>query len=89
LAITSLHRRKQGRCTSRTIWSFAQAYYLEATVISAWCELRNDFRHFRADRVQSLAMLDEGFPVPGRTLTADWVKRFSRDVTPDGVLTTR
>jgi hypothetical protein len=32
-------------------------------------------------------MLDEGFPVPGRALTADWVKRFSRDVTPDGVLT--
>jgi predicted DNA-binding transcriptional regulator YafY len=65
------------------------AYYREATVISAWCELRNDFRRFRADGVQSLTMLDEGFPVPGRTLTADWVKRFSRDVTPDGVLTTR
>jgi len=80
---------EQGRCTSRTIWPFALAYYLEATVISAWCELRDDFRHFRADRVQSIAMLDEGFPVPGRTLTADWVKRFSRDVTPDGVLTTR
>jgi predicted DNA-binding transcriptional regulator YafY len=80
---------EQGQCTSRTIWPFALAYYLEATVISAWCELRDDFRHFRADRVQSIAMLDEGFPVPGRTLTADWVKRFSRDVTPDGVLTTR
>jgi predicted DNA-binding transcriptional regulator YafY len=80
---------EQGQNTSRTIWPFALAYYLEATVISAWCELRNDFRHFRADRVRSLAMLDEGFPVPGRTLTADWVKRFSRDVTPDGVLTTR
>jgi predicted DNA-binding transcriptional regulator YafY len=80
---------EQGRSTSRTIWPFALAYYLEATVISAWCELRDDFRHFRADRVRSLAMLDEGFPVPGRTLTADWLKRFSRDVTPDGVLTTR
>ncbi len=80
---------EQERRTSRTIWPFALAYYVEATVISAWCELRDDFRHFRADRVQSLAVLDEGFPVPGRVLTADWLKRFARDVTPDGVLTTR
>jgi predicted DNA-binding transcriptional regulator YafY len=64
-------------------------YYVEATVISAWCELRNDFRHFRADRIHSLAVLDDGFPVPRQTLTADWVKQFSRDVTPDGILNIR
>ncbi|MBX5452542.1 MAG: YafY family transcriptional regulator [Acidobacteriia bacterium] len=80
---------EQGRRTSRTIWPFALAYYVGATLVSAWCELRDDFRHFRADRVQSLAVLDEGFPVPGRVLTADWLRRFSSDVTPDGVLTTR
>lgn len=80
---------EQGRRTSRTIWPFALAYYVEATLVSAWCELRDDFRHFRADRVQSFAVLDEGFPVPGRVLTADWLRRFSSDVTPDGVLTAR
>jgi predicted DNA-binding transcriptional regulator YafY len=80
---------EQGRRTSRKIWPFALAYYVEATVIGAWCELRDDFRHFRADRVQSLTVLDDGFPVPGRVLTADWLRRFSRDVTPDGVLTAR
>lgn len=80
---------EQGRKSSRTIWPFAVAYYVEATLISAWCELRDDFRHFRADRVQALTVLDTGFPVPGRTLMADWLKRFSRDVSADGVLTTR
>jgi predicted DNA-binding transcriptional regulator YafY len=70
---------QQGRKSSRTIWPFAVAYYVEATVISAWCELRDDFRHFRADRVQALTVLDTGFPVPGRTLMADWLKRFSAD----------
>jgi predicted DNA-binding transcriptional regulator YafY len=79
---------EQGRTSARTIWPFAVAYYVEATLISAWCELRDDFRHFRADRVQGLTVLDTGFPVPGRTLLADWLKRFSRDVTADGVLTT-
>ena len=80
---------EQGRRTSRTIWPFALAYYVEATLVSAWCELRDDFRHFRADRVQSLAVLDEGFSVPGRVLTENWLRRFPRDVTPDRVLTAR
>jgi predicted DNA-binding transcriptional regulator YafY len=68
-----------GQPSSRTIWPFAVAYYLEATLINAWCELRDDFRHFRADRVQSLSALDEGFPVPGRTLITRWQERFPRD----------
>jgi len=80
---------EQGRPSSRTIWPFAVAYYVEATLISAWCELRDDFRHFRADRVQALTVLDETFPVPGRTLVAGWLERFSRDVTVDGALTGR
>ena len=80
---------ERGQLTSRKIWPFALAYYVEATLIGAWCELRDDFRHFRADRVQSLTVLDEGYPVPGRTLTENWIKRFSSDVTLDGVLTIR
>ena len=77
---------EQDRELSRTIWPFAVAYYVEATLVSAWCELREDFRHFRADRVQAFSVLDAGFPVPGRALMADWLKRFSRDVSADGVL---
>jgi predicted DNA-binding transcriptional regulator YafY len=80
---------EQGRPSSRTIWPFAVAYYVEATLISAWCELRDDFRHFRADRVRALTVLDEGFPVPGRRLVADWLERFSRDVAADGAMTAR
>jgi predicted DNA-binding transcriptional regulator YafY len=75
---------QHGQTSSRTIWPFAVAYYVEATLINAWCELRDDFRHFRADRVRALAVLDEGFPVPGRTLMAGWLERFARDVTIDG-----
>jgi predicted DNA-binding transcriptional regulator YafY len=77
---------EQGRKSSRTIWPFAVAYYVEATLVSAWCELRDDFRHFRADRVQALTVLNTGFPVAGSTLLADWLKRFSSDMTADGDL---
>jgi predicted DNA-binding transcriptional regulator YafY len=75
---------QHGAQSSRTIWPFAVAYYVEATLINAWCELRDDFRHFRADRVRALTVLEEGFPVPGRTLMAGWLERFSRDVAADG-----
>jgi predicted DNA-binding transcriptional regulator YafY len=51
-----------GRRTDRTIWPVAMAYYVDATVIGAWCELRNDFRHFRVDRILSSRVLDECFP---------------------------
>ena len=37
---------------------------LEATLICAWCELRNDVRHFRTDRVVSADVLDESFSIP-------------------------
>jgi predicted DNA-binding transcriptional regulator YafY len=77
---------QHGQQSSRTIWPFAVAYYIEATLINAWCELRDDYRHFRADRVQALTVLDEGFPVPGRTLMARWLERFSHDPTSDGAL---
>ena len=75
---------QNGRASSRTIWQFAVAYYVEATLINAWCELRDDFRHFRADRVRALTVLDEGFPVPGRTLMAGWLDRSARDGATDG-----
>lgn len=80
---------EQERLSSRTIWPFAVAYYVDATLVTAWCELRDDFRHFRVDRVQALDVLDDGFPVPGRTLMARWLERFSSDVSADGELISR
>jgi predicted DNA-binding transcriptional regulator YafY len=77
---------EKGQASSRTIWPFALAYYTDATLISAWCELRDDFRHFRADRVREMEVLDENFPVPGRDLTKRWLERFLSDATNEGVL---
>src|SRR5439155_22874299 len=50
LAITYVD--EEGRHTQRTIWPIAMAYYyLDVTLVGAWSELRNDFRHFRVDRI--------------------------------------
>lgn len=67
---------ERGNRTRRIVWPIAIAYCAESTLISAWCELRDDYRHFRADRILQFDILDEGFPVPGKVLFARWQDRF-------------
>lgn len=50
------YRSPAGEDTERTIWPFQIGFFDGARLISAWCELREDIRHFRADRI---ARLDE------------------------------
>jgi predicted DNA-binding transcriptional regulator YafY len=66
----------RGSQTSRVVWPVAVAYYVEATLIGAWCELRQDFRHFRADRIEHVDILDDHFPVGRRVLFDRWWELF-------------
>ena len=63
---------EQGRRTERTIRPLAMAYYVDVTVVGAWCELRGDFRHFRLDRIRSSQVLAERFSADSARLTAEW-----------------
>lgn len=63
----------QGRPSRRTVWPIAMAYYVDATLIGAWCELRKDYRHFRVDRISAVKMLDEHFPADNGRLMAEWL----------------
>ena len=46
-----VYRDEPEQLTERTCLPLAVIYYIEVTVLAAWCELRDDFRHFRADRI--------------------------------------
>jgi predicted DNA-binding transcriptional regulator YafY len=65
---------EKGERTERTIWPIAVAYYVQATLVGAWCELRRDYRHFRADRIVSLAVLQERYPSDNGRLMAEWLR---------------
>src|SRR6267143_1426228 len=71
LAITYID--EEGRHTQRRIWPIAMAYYVDVTLVGAWCELRNDFRHFRVDRILTSQLLDERFSSDSGRLTAEWL----------------
>ena len=64
---------EKGADTKRTIWPIAVAYYMQATLIGAWCELRQGYRHFRADRITALTVLDARYPADNGRLMAEWL----------------
>jgi predicted DNA-binding transcriptional regulator YafY len=66
------YRDAQGARTERTIWPFGVGYFDEARVVMAWCELRQGFRHFRADRIASCRALEARYPLGRRRLLKDW-----------------
>ncbi|CAN7357657.1 YafY family protein [Pararhizobium sp. LjRoot255] len=61
-----------GRSTNRRIWPFALGYFEETRVLAAWCELREDFRHFRAERIASMIVTDIRVPQTRQHLLAEW-----------------
>mgnify|MGYP000037020782 CR=1 FL=1 len=59
----------QGRPSLRRLRPLGCFYWGKVWTLSAWCELRNDFRGFRIDRIAAFTVLPERFrQEPGKTL---------------------
>ena len=71
------YRDANGQTSERVVWPVAMAFFASSRVLTAWCELREDFRHFRADRVQALEPLQQAYPVMRHVLLAQWRDRLS------------
>ena len=61
--------------TNRVIWPFALAYFDHARVLLGWCELRADFRTFRADRILEAQVEEERYPRRRHVLLREWRAR--------------
>lgn len=61
-----------GSETDRVIWPVALVFFEGKRLVAAWCELRRDFRHFRADRISSLEPTGAPYPRPRRELVRLW-----------------
>ena len=66
------YRDETERDSSRQVRPLAIIYYVHAMLMVAWCEFRNDFRHFRIDRMQSCAETGNFFMGEGDNLRAKW-----------------
>ena len=62
-----------GEASERVVWPFAMAFFDPMTrTFAAWCELRGDFRHFRAERVHALADGGAQYPERRHALIRRW-----------------
>jgi predicted DNA-binding transcriptional regulator YafY len=69
------YRDKDGAASRRTIWPFAVGFFEKARVVVAWCELRQDFRHFRTDRITTLMLTDRRYPRRRQAMLKEWRER--------------
>jgi predicted DNA-binding transcriptional regulator YafY len=66
---------ERGQASERVIWPIGLAFFERARLVVGWCEKREDFRSFRADRISRWEPLTAGFDRPRRALLADWRAR--------------
>lgn len=62
----------KGAASERVVWPVALGFFDRVRLLVAWCEQRDDFRHFRTDRISHLLELDSGLPRRRQALLKEW-----------------
>ena len=71
-----------GASSERTVWPFLIGYVEGVQTLVAWCELREDFRVFRTDRLGAVQFLDQRYPESRTLLRSRWLKTIERGDVP-------
>lgn len=66
----------KGSPTTRIIWPLGLYLFSHVTMIGAWCEARDDYRAFRAERIRACRPLEERFDGRNGAMMAEFVARF-------------
>ena len=66
---------EQQQVSTRQLWPFALGYFNDKMLVAAWCELREDFRNFRLDRIQKLELTEQPYPQFKRHLYEQWCQK--------------
>ncbi|MGQ9365517.1 helix-turn-helix transcriptional regulator [Azospirillum sp. ST 5-10] len=74
-AIAFAYTREDGGTATRSVRPLGLFFWGKVWTLAGWCELRDDFRTFRIDRMAGLLVLDRGFAeTPGQGLE-DYIAR--------------
>lgn len=60
------------KSSERTVWPFALSFFDQVRIMVAWCELRQAYRSFRADRIVELASTDVRYPRRRQRMLQEW-----------------
>ncbi|MDM9626824.1 YafY family protein [Rhizobium sp. S152] len=64
-----------GAVSIRNVWPFAISYTEQVRMVVAWCELRQDYRHFRTDRIVEMIPQETRYPRRRAVLLQEWSER--------------
>ncbi|SDK97840.1 Predicted DNA-binding transcriptional regulator YafY, contains an HTH and WYL domains [Franzmannia pantelleriensis] len=67
------YQDEAGRASTRTVWPISLTFFESSRILAAWCELRHDYRHFRADRIAAATPLAERYPRRRYLLRREWL----------------
>lgn len=67
-----VYRDGAGEATQRVVWPIALAFFSSVRILAAWCELRQDYRHFRTDRILSAKVLETRYEGRRAVLLKGW-----------------
>lgn len=70
--VTIAYRDNGGAQTQRTIWPLLIGFFDRVLVVAAWCELRQDYRGFRIDRILELQVTETRYPRRRAVLVKEW-----------------
>lgn len=78
------YRDAEGKASTRVIWPFGLGFFEQVRLVMGWCELRGQFRHFRADRIFDLVVSDQRYPRRRQVLMKEWQdSEIARSATAD------
>lgn len=66
--LTLCYRDEAGAASERVVWPFALAFFDRVRLLLAWCELRQDFRSFRTDRIVEAEVQEGRYPARRQAL---------------------
>ena len=58
--------------TERRIWPISLVFCARVRLLAGWCELRQNYRHFRTDRIAAFTETRERYPRRRRALIKEW-----------------
>lgn len=73
------YRDEKGAVSQRIVWPVTVGYMATTRMLIAWCELRDDFRNFRTDRVVAAEFLDDRHGQRPAVLRARWQRQMEEE----------
>lgn len=68
------YQAADGESSARIVWPVVIGYAETSRLLVAWCELRQDFRHFRTDRLLAVEVSEDAIGIRAGELRRRWEK---------------